>query len=168
MVGETLIVYATKTGINAKAANAIADVLKTTYNLNVTVADLKDLPPEIAPFQNIIVGCGVKGTNVYNDAVNFLDKDFGDRKVALFFCCEDYENPKAESTEDNLKKALALNKSLKPIDVAAFGGCMRKQGKDVIDTLNMDRVKDWAIALGKKFDVKPQSGSSGSKQFFNP
>jgi menaquinone-dependent protoporphyrinogen IX oxidase len=119
--------------------------------MDVTVADLKNGPPEIAPFQNIIVGGGVKGTSVYNEAVDFLAKDFGDRNVALFFCCEDYEDPKVLSTEDNSKKALAKNKILKPIDTAAFGGCMRTQGKAVMDTLNMNRVREWAIELGKKF-----------------
>jgi menaquinone-dependent protoporphyrinogen IX oxidase len=161
MTGKTLIVYSTKTGINEKAANAIADVLKATFSIDVTVADLKNGPPEIAPFQNIIVGGGVKGTSVYNEAVEFLGKDFGDRNVALFFCCEDYEDPKVLSTEDNSKKALAKNKILKPIDTAAFGGCVRQEGEEIIDTLNMDRVREWAIGLGKMFNAQSQVQQQG-------
>ena len=88
--------------------------------------------------------------------MDFLEKDFEGRNVALYFCCEDEENPKALSTEDNLKKALAKNKSLKPIDVAAFGGCMIRQGRPVMDDLNMDRVREWAIELGKKFNTQSQ------------
>ena len=156
MTGKTLIAYSTKTGINAAAAHVIADALKTTYNMNVTVTDLRNGPPDITPFQNIIVGGGVKSTSVYNEAVDFLEKDFGGRNVAVYFCCEDEENPKAQSTEDNSKKVLAKNKSLKPIDVAAFGGCMLRQGRPAMDELNMNRVRDWAIELGKKFNTRSQ------------
>jgi uncharacterized protein YegP (UPF0339 family) len=80
-----------------------------------------------------------------------LAKNFEGKSVALYFCCEDAENPKAQSTADNTKKVLAKNESLKPIDVIAFGGCMIKQGKAVMDDLNMNRIKDWAKELGKKF-----------------
>ena len=157
VIGKILIVYSTKTGINEGAAHAIADVLKTTYSMDVTVTDLRNGPPDIMPFQNIIVGGGVKSTNVYNEAVDFLEKDFGGRNVAVYFCCEDEEDPKAQSTEDNTKKALAKNKSLNPIDVAAFGGCMIRQGRPVMDELNMNRVREWAIELGKKFNAQTQS-----------
>ena len=153
MTGKILIAYSTKSGINEEAAHTIADALKTTYSMDVTVADLKNGPPDITPFQNIIVGGGVKSTSVYNEAVDFLEKDFGGRNVAVYFCCEDEENPKAESTEDNSRKVLDKNKSLNPIDVAAFGGCMLRQGRPVMDELNMNRARDWAIELGKKFSA---------------
>ena len=158
MTGKSLVVYSTKTGINAEAAKAIADAFKTIYDTDVTIVDLKNGSPDIAPFQNIIVGGGVKSTSVYNEAVDFLERDFGGRNVALYFCCEDNENPKEQSTEDNSKKALSKNKSLKLIDVAAFGGCMLREGKPVMDELNMNRVKEWAIELGKKFNIQSPRG----------
>ena len=151
MTGKILIVYSTKSGINEAAAHAIADTLKTTYTMDATVVDLRNGPPDITPFQNIIVGGGVNNTSVYSEAVDFLDKDFGGRNVSVYFCCEDQENPKAESTKDNSRKLLAKNLSLQLVDVAAFGGCMLRQGRAVMDELNMNRVKDWAMELGKKF-----------------
>lgn len=152
MKGKTLIVYSTKTGINAEAAHIVSDVLKITYGMDVTVANLKNGPMDATPFQNIIVGGGVSNTSVYSEAVDFLAKDFEDKNVALYFSCEDAENPKVQSTEDNTKKVLAKNMSTKPISVAAFGGCVMTQGKAVFDELNADRVRDWAVALGKKFN----------------
>jgi len=157
MTGKILIVYSTQSGVNAQAADVIADTLKTTYNMDVTVADLKNGSPDITPFQNIIVGGGVKSTSVYNEAVDFLGKDFTGRNVALYFCCEDEENPKAPSTEDNTKKVLAKNQSLRPIDTTAFGGCMIRQGRAVMDDLNMNRIKEWSIELGKKFNTQYQT-----------
>ncbi len=154
MSGKILVAYSTKTGINEQAAKVIAETFKTTYNTDVTVVDLKTGSPDIMPFQNIIVGGGVKSTSVYNEAVDFLEKDFGGKNVALYFCCEDQENPKVQSTEDNSKKVLAKNKSLKIVDVTAFGGCMFREGRPVMDDLNMNRVKEWAIELGKKFNIQ--------------
>jgi uncharacterized protein YegP (UPF0339 family)/menaquinone-dependent protoporphyrinogen IX oxidase len=151
MTGKTLIAYSTKTGINEATAHAIADALKTTYNMDVTVADLRNGTPDITPFRNIIVGGGVDSKNVYNEAVDFLENDFWGKNVAVYFSCEDDENPRAQSTEDNKQKVLNKNKALKPIDVAAFGGCMLRQGRPVMDELNMNRVREWAIDLGKKF-----------------
>ncbi len=156
MTKKTLIAYSTKTGINAHAANAIADALKTTYSMDVTVVDLKNGPPDIAPFQNIIVGGGVDRTSVYNEAVDFLEKDFWGKNVAVYFCCQDEENPRAQNTEDNKQKVLTKNEALKPIDVVAFGGCRLSQEGPIMDELNMNRVKEWAIELGTKFNaVKP-------------
>jgi hypothetical protein len=151
MTRKTLIVYLSRTGINSDVAHAMAEVLEAKYDMDVTIADLHDGQPDIAPFQNVIVGGGVDRSNVYPQAVDFLEKNFEGKNVALYFGCEDYENPKEQSTEDNSRKVLAKNKSLLPVSVAAFGGCMIKQGKPVMDELNMNRVKDWATELGKNF-----------------
>jgi menaquinone-dependent protoporphyrinogen IX oxidase len=156
MTGKTLIVFSTISGLNDETAHIIADALKTTYNMDATVADLRQGQPDITPFQNIIVGGGSGEKSVYDEAVDFLEKDFEGKNVALYFCCEGGENPKTESTEANQKKLLAKNKSLKPIDVAAFGGCLIRQGRTFMDDLNMVRVKEWAIELGKKFNTLSQ------------
>ena len=63
---------------------------------------------------------------------------------------------KRKVTEAHQKKLLAKNKSLKPIDVAAFGGCMISQNSLVMDDQNTAMVKEWAIELGKKFNTISQ------------
>jgi len=152
---KTLIVYSTKSGINEEVAVEMANVLKTTNkNEEVTVADLRDGQPDIAPYQNIIVGAGVRGKAVYREAVDFLGKNFVDKNVALYFSCEDSENPKMEKTEENMKKALTKNIALKPVDVTAFGGCTLLDGRPVLDEKNLSKVRDWASELEKKFDAK--------------
>jgi menaquinone-dependent protoporphyrinogen IX oxidase len=156
MTGKTLIVFSTISGLNDEVAHAIADALKTTYNMDATVLDLRKGPPDITPFQNIIVGGGGGRKSVYDEAVDFLENNFEGKNVALYFCCEDKENTQALDTEANQKKLLAKNKSLKPIDVAAFGGCQISQGRLVMDDLNMAKVKEWTIELGKKFNTLSQ------------
>lgn len=160
---KTLIVYSTKTGINSEAAHTMAEVLETKYDMDVTIADLRDGHPDIMPYQNIIVGGGVDKASVYDEAVDFLGKDFEGKNVALYFSCEDWETPKEQSTEENSKKVLAKNSSLKPIDVAAFGGCVMKQGKPSMDEINMNRVSDWAITVGSMFNDKAQMNEAAMK-----
>ena len=158
MMGRTLITYATETGINAQVASTISEVLKTEYDAAVTVADLKESQPDITPYENIIVGAGVHIEEVYTNAIEFLGKNFEGKNVALYFSCEDWENPKIESTEENTKKALAKNPSLKPVDVAAFGGCKLRGDKPMMDEQNTERVKDWAMKLGKMFEQAETGG----------
>jgi uncharacterized protein YegP (UPF0339 family)/menaquinone-dependent protoporphyrinogen IX oxidase len=154
-MNKTLIVYVTKTGINSDVAHTMAETLETKYDMDITIADLKDGRPDIAPFQNIIVGGGVYWNYVYPEAVDFLAQNFENKNVAIYFTCEGSETPKEEDTEANAKKALAKNPSLKPIDVAAFGGCVVVDGKAGMDNTNVDRVKDWAIDFGKKVGAPP-------------
>jgi len=156
MTGKTLIVFSTIRGLNDEVAHVIADVLRTTYNMNVTVADLGKGSPDITPFQNIIVGGGGGGNGVYNEAVDFLDNDFEGKNVALYFLCEGGENPKTEDTEANQKKLLSKNKSLKPIAVGGFGGCLISQNRLVMNDPNTAMVKEWTIELGKKFNSQFQ------------
>jgi menaquinone-dependent protoporphyrinogen IX oxidase len=156
MTGKTLIVFSTISGLNGEVAHVIANELKTTYNMDASVADLRKGQPDITQFQNIVVGGGDSGKNVYSETVDFLAQDFEGKKVAFYFCCEPGENPKADITEGNQKKLLTKNMSLKPIDVVAFGGCQFRQGRTFMDDQNMDKVKEWAIELGKKFDSPSQ------------
>jgi len=159
MLGKTLIAYASKSGANAWAAGVIAATLKSTYDADVTVADLKDGEPNIAPYQNIIVGSGVRGGRLYGDAVQFLGKDFGDRKVALYFGCGSGGDPRQhdKTIEEYSKKALVKNQSLKPIDACAFGGCLKILGRTVFDSRKEEDVREWAVILGKKFDAADQA-----------
>jgi uncharacterized protein YegP (UPF0339 family)/menaquinone-dependent protoporphyrinogen IX oxidase len=157
MSEKTLIVYSTKTGINSDAAHTMAEVLEKTYDMEVTVADLKDGKPDIAPYKNIIVGGGVDNKSVYGDAVDFLGETFDGKSVALYFSCEDSETPKEQSTKENSERVLVKNVNLKPVDAAGFGGCVIKQGKPAMDDLNVFRVKEWAVEVGKKFGAKPRS-----------
>jgi menaquinone-dependent protoporphyrinogen IX oxidase len=155
MMGKTLIVFSTISGLNDEVAHIIANTLET-FNMDATMVDLRNGSPDITPFQNVVVGGGGGGKNVYNEAIDFMANDFTGKNVALFFLCEGGENPNEENTKVSQRKLLSKNMSVKPIDVAAFGGCMISQNRTVMDDLNMAKVKDWAMELGKKFNTISQ------------
>lgn len=153
--GKTLVAYASKTGANKEAGEVIADTLRSAYAFEVETADLKEGMPDISPYENIIVGSGVRAGRVYGEAVEFLGRDFGQRKVALYFCCMEGGDTKAMGQVPSKygPKLLEKNPGLKPIDIGAFGGCMKVLGRVVTDTRDPERVKAWALELGKKLQA---------------
>ncbi|MGA3112428.1 MAG: flavodoxin domain-containing protein [Candidatus Bathyarchaeia archaeon] len=83
--GKTLIAYITKGGATEESARKIADVLRSKYQLEVDLVDLKEQKvPDLTPYQNIVVGGGVRGGRVYGKALRFLENDLSGKNVAFF------------------------------------------------------------------------------------
>jgi len=153
---KTLIAYETKQGVTEESARKIADVLRTKYNLEVDLVDLKKQGlPDLAPYGNVIVGGGVRGGKVYGKTMKFLENDLTGKKVAFFVSSswagtpkkESYDSAKARFVEKNLAKYPKIN----PVSTEAFGGRIRIMGKLMLDNTDMTKVEAWAEDLGKKF-----------------
>ena len=85
--GKTLVAYVTKGGATGEAANLIADTFREKCGLQVDVVDLKKQPqPNITPYNNIVVGGGVRAGKVYKEAVEFVKQDLSGKRVAFFIC----------------------------------------------------------------------------------
>jgi menaquinone-dependent protoporphyrinogen IX oxidase len=152
MAGEkTLIAFATKGGTTEGYANAIASVLREEFMMGVDLINLgKRHDPDLAPYRNLIVGTGVRIKKVYGDATSFLERDFGDRKVAIYFSSLD---TKEVVVKEYLEKILQQNAKLKPIAVEVFGGRMRLLGKTVQDKVDLDKAKEWARGIARQLQV---------------
>lgn len=145
---KTLVVYSTKGGTTEEYANAIAKVLR--YNkCQVDVVNLKkNHNPDLTPYRNVIVGSGIKMQRMHGDGRKFLEKDFGDRKVAVFLSSLE---PRDEAIEKYIEKILEKNKKLKPVDIEVFGGRMRFLGKTREDKMDVDKAKEWAQKIISAF-----------------
>ena len=83
---KTLIAYVSKGGATEEAARKIAETLRSKFQLEVDLVDLKEqTPQDLAQYQNIIVGGGVRGGKVYGKALKFLENDLIEQKSS-FFC----------------------------------------------------------------------------------
>jgi menaquinone-dependent protoporphyrinogen oxidase len=152
--GKTLIAYQTKIGATEEAARKIADTLRSKYQLEVDLVDLKKQnAPDLKPYQNIIVGGGVRGGRIYGETLKFLKNDFSGKQVAFFVCCSwagtpgSYQNAKTKFVEKTLTKYPNIN----PVSTEAFGGRIRYFGKTMLDNTDLVKVEAWAETLGKKF-----------------
>ena len=154
---KTLIAYASKGGATEEAAQTIADVLREKFGLEVDLANLRKSSPDIAPYKNVVVGAGVRAASIYGEALKFLKKDFGSRKIAFFVSCGAAGDP--EKDPKNYEKACAkyltdeLTKypNIKPVAKDAFGGRMKVFGKTIWDNQDKAKIRAWAETLGKKF-----------------
>jgi menaquinone-dependent protoporphyrinogen oxidase len=137
----TLVAYATKGGTTEEYAKAIASVLRDN-KMQVDLVDLKkNHDPDLAQYRSVIVGSGVKIQRMHGDGRKFLEKDFGDRKVAIFLSSLE---PKDEAIKKYIDKILEKNTTLKPVAVEVFGGRMRFLGKTREDKMDLDKAKEWA------------------------
>jgi menaquinone-dependent protoporphyrinogen IX oxidase len=143
-VGEdrTLIAYATKGGTTKEYANAIAAVLRDEFKMQVDLVNLgRNHNPDLAQYRNVIVGSGVKIQKMHGDGRKFLEKDFGDRKVAIFLSSLE---PKDEAIKKYVDTILEKNTKLKPFGVEVFGGRMRFLGKTSHDQRDISKAREWA------------------------
>ncbi len=151
---KTLIAYVTKGGATEEAARKIADTLRSKFQLEVDLVDLKEQNvPDLAQYQNVIIGGGVRGGRVYGKALKFLENDLSGKRVAFFVSSSwagtpgSYKNAKTKFVENTLAKYPKIN----PVGTEAFGGRIRYFRKTMVDNTDLAKVEVWAEELGKKF-----------------
>ena len=151
---KTLVAYETKGGATEEAARKLADTLRSKYQLEVDLVDLKEQKvPDLTQYQNVVIGGGVRAGKVYSKALKFLENDLSGKHVAFFVSSAEagtpgsYEKAKVKFVENTL----ANYPKIKPVATEAFGGRIKILGKTVTDNTDMAKVEAWAEELGKKF-----------------
>lgn len=154
MHNKTLIAYETKGGATEESARKIAEVLRSKFGLDVDLVDLKKKKiSDCSLYRNIVIGGGVRGGKVYNNALKCLENDFGDKKVAFFVSSGDAGEPEKyqQAKIKFVENVLSNYPNVRPVSAEAFGGRMKVLGKTVFDNVNLSKVEAWAEELGKKF-----------------
>jgi menaquinone-dependent protoporphyrinogen IX oxidase len=153
---ETLIAYETKGGVTEESARKIAEVLRSKFQLEVDLVDLKEQKvPDLKQYKNVVIGGGVRMGRVYSKAVKFLENDFTGKKVAFFVSSswagtpkqESYDAAKTKFVENTLSRFPQLN----VVSTEAFGGRIKMLSKLMLDNTDLTKVEVWAEELGKKF-----------------
>ena len=151
---KVLIAYETKGGATEESARKIAEVLRSKYQLEVDLVDLKEQNvPELSQYNALVVGGGVRGGRVYSKVLKFLKNDFGGKQVAFFVSSSwagtpgSYEKAKAKFVENTLAKY----PNIEAVSTEAFGGRIRYFKKTMLDNTDPAKVEAWAEELGKKF-----------------
>jgi menaquinone-dependent protoporphyrinogen oxidase len=130
---ETLIVYGTRYGASASAAQEIAEVLRGE-GFSVKVADVKkEKIKDISPYQLVVVGSGMQMGKWTGEAEDFLkkhQKEFAAKKLAIFASTMKMVPQKEGKPEEveKIRKAAIDEKivkyNLQPIAVGFFGGIL--------------------------------------------
>jgi menaquinone-dependent protoporphyrinogen IX oxidase len=153
-MAKTLVAYVSKSGATEEASKTIAEVLRNNHNLEVDLINLKKAKPNLAQYQNVVLGAGVRFGKVYSEAPKFLKQDLGNRKVAVFLCCGDGGEPARHdgACDKYLGDFLVSTPNVKPIAMEAFGGRAKILGKRLFDTVDSAKTRAWAETIGKEFE----------------
>ena len=151
---KTLIAYVSKGGATEEAAMKIADTLRSKFQLEVDLVDLKEQKvPHLGQYQNVVTGGGVRGGRVYGKTLKFLENDLSGKKVAFFVSSSwagtpgSYKNAKTKFVENTLTKYPKIN----IISTEAFGGRIRYFRRTMLDNTDLAKVEAWAEEIGQKF-----------------
>jgi menaquinone-dependent protoporphyrinogen oxidase len=151
---KVLIVYGTRMSVTQEYSLEIANILKTTYDLDVDVINLKTDPfPNLENYTNFIIGSGIRMGKWTREPLQFLKNDFGGKNVALFVSSVKAGDEKTyeKAYAQYILEILSDKPHFSPVASAAFGGRIIFKGVTVIDNRNINKVRDWAFQIGKIF-----------------
>jgi len=144
-----LIAYQTKGGVTAENASIIAGILQGEFDHQVDIVDLKaQKVPDLAPYENVVVGAGVRIGRPYGRARRFLkDKRLAGKRVAIFISSGRAGEDPEGATVLYERKLCGNVKHLKPVACQAFGGRYPMEGAP--DWTDPEKVREWAHRLGE-------------------
>jgi menaquinone-dependent protoporphyrinogen IX oxidase len=150
---RTLIAYASRGGVTREYSEIIAEVLRGKYGHEVDTVDIrKNKSPNVSGYDNVILGTGVRIQRVYKEGLNFLKKDFGGKRVAVFLSSNEAGTP--DSYDDAVRKYMDPIRENHPninlVDIEGFGGRIRVLGKTSVDLSDPEKAKSWAEQLGER------------------
>jgi len=149
MSQRTLIAYQTKGGVTAENASIIAGILQGEFDHQVDIVDLKaQRVPDLTPYENVVVGTGVRVQRPYGRARKFVrDKRLADKRVAIFFSSAMAGTDPEGATVKWERKLCGKVEHLKPVACQAFGG--RMPFGDKTDWTDPEKVREWARRVGE-------------------
>ncbi|MBN1861493.1 MAG: hypothetical protein JW840_08550 [Candidatus Thermoplasmatota archaeon] len=152
MTTTTIVAYYTKEGASEKYAQIIAETLRKN-SIEVDFINLKDTIPDMKPYDNIIVGTGVKMFMVYRRWKKVLkQKSLKQKRLFLFLSSGTAIKDPEQAVEKFLKPQ--VNKyNLNVVSLISFPGKIPEkwiQPGEEKDTLKPEKAKAWAQEIAGK------------------
>ncbi len=150
---DTLVAYASKGKATKEAAELIGEALEVEYGLSVDLVDLKKSTPETEDYTNLVIGSGVRMGRVYKRSLEFMDRDFSGKKVAVFLSSLEAGDEKShnEAVDKYIEKEIKTRLNVEPVAGEAFGGRIKIFGFSVQDNIDREKIRVWAREVGEKF-----------------
>lgn len=149
MANKTLVAYHTKSGASEIYAKAISETLAVN-GFQADLVNLKEKIADVATYDNIIVGTGVRMAMVYRRWRKVLrQKTIHDKRVYMFLSSGTAIKEPAKAVEKYVRPVVDKY-GLKPLSVISFPGLIPdKWAKSEADrgTVKPDLAKAWAQAI---------------------
>ncbi|WP_314060810.1 flavodoxin domain-containing protein [uncultured Vagococcus sp.] len=112
---KTLIIYGTKSGASEECAKLLSQLIEDSRIANVEVEQ-----PELADFERVIVGAGVRNDKMYKPIRDYLKKQEAHlltKELACFLC-----HSKPKTTEEVIVASIPEGVRQGAVEIMAFGG----------------------------------------------
>jgi len=153
---STLIAFVTRGKATEEAAEVVGQVLRENYDLSVDLVNLRETTPDVKEYGNVIIGAGVRMGRVYKGALKFMENDFSGKNVAVFLSSLEGGDEKSheEAIEKYVEKEIKPRLNVEPVAAETFGGRIKIFGFSVQDNIDREKIKNWAVKVGKRFIEK--------------
>jgi menaquinone-dependent protoporphyrinogen oxidase len=147
---RTLVAYATKGGVTGENALIITEVLRTDYEHQVDLVNLKERKvADLSPYDTVVIGTGIRIGRWYGPSRRlFKNRGLADKRVVVFLSSGEAGEDAEKATAKYSEKICSKYEHLKPFEFAAFGG--RMPGNEKMDFTDPEKVREWAHELGEK------------------
>ncbi|GGH19046.1 flavodoxin domain-containing protein [Paenibacillus segetis] len=136
-----LVLYASKTGATEQCAKVLSEELS-----KCTICDISINEPNLAEFDSIILGAGVRDGKIYKPIRDVIKKNKDEllsKKMGYFIC-----NEKPKKTEEIIGDNIPDDLRNAAICIESFGGykayAAPKEGTDQLKGIFVDRIKAFA------------------------
>lgn len=152
MTGKTLVAYRTKGGASETYAKTIAETL-ASHGFQTDLVNLKERIPDVAPYDNVVVGTGVRMFMVYGRWKKVLkQKPLKEKRLFMFLSSGTAIDNPEEAVEKYVRPIIGKY-GLDPLSVGSFPGTIPdkwKEDKTMGETVKPEIARVWAGEIAEK------------------
>ena len=152
MNNKVLVAYYTKGGASEMYAKLIAEIL-TANELMVETCNLAKNIPDVAAFDTIVLGTGVRMFKVYRRWKKVLKQKALDSKALFMFLSSGTAIEDPEKAVEKFLHPLVEKYDLKPKSLVSFPGKIPDKWaklEDQKETMMPDKAKTWAQEIASQ------------------
>jgi menaquinone-dependent protoporphyrinogen IX oxidase len=152
MNSKTLVAYFTKGGASEEYAKVIANTL-TANGFTVETCNLAHDIPDVASFDTVVLGTGVRISRVYRRWKKVLkQKELGSKNLYIFLSSGmAIEEP--DKAVEKFLRPLIEKYGLKPKSLVSFPGKLPEKWAKLDgqkETIKLDKAKAWALEIARQ------------------
>lgn len=156
MTDKTLVAYFTKGGASEQYAKVIVETL-TENGLTVEVCNLAHEIPEVAAFDTVVLGTGVRMFRVYRPWKKLLKQKALSNKHLFMFLSSGTAIEEPDKAVEKFLRPLVEKYNLKPKSLVSFPGKIPEKwtkldGKK--ETMKPETAKAWAQEIAHQIQSK--------------
>jgi len=151
MTNKTLVAYYTKGGASEEYAKVIAETL-TANGLAVEIQNLAQDVPDVAAFDTVVLGTGVRISRVYRRWRKVLKQKALREKRLYLFLSSGTAIKEPDKAIEKFLQPVVDKYGLKPVSMVSFPGKIPEKWakyEEKKETMDLGKAKEWAQKINR-------------------